>query len=120
MVGGAPQGEGLELSLRDHDWQHRIAEKRLTDSGREIKHVGSARRAEVFPLGLETAGGIVFQVRTIAAKAVIAHLIGAGVEIGNENARVIPAAPAADNFAASERVHPAESGAPGHLRIDPT
>ena len=56
----------------------------------------------------------------IAAKAVIAHLVGAGVEIGNENARVVPAAPAADNFAASERIHPAESGAPGHLRIDPT
>jgi hypothetical protein len=59
MVGGAPQGEGLELSLRDHDGQHRIDEKRLTYSGREIKHVGSARRAEVFPFGLETAGGIV-------------------------------------------------------------
>ena len=56
----------------------------------------------------------------IAAEAVIAHLVGAGEEIGNENARVIPAAPAADNFAASERVHPAESGAQGHLRIDPT
>jgi hypothetical protein len=79
-----------------------------------------ARRAEVFPLGLETAGGIVFQVRTIASNAIYAHLVGAGVEIGNENARVIAAVPAADNFAASERVHSAQSGAPGCLRIDPT
>jgi hypothetical protein len=120
MEGGPPQGERLELALRDHYWQHWIAEKRLTDSGREIKHVGTARRAQVFPLCLEAAGGIVFQVRMIAAKSAIAHLIRAGEEIGNENARVIPAAPAADNFAASERVHPAESGALGRLLIDPT
>ena len=56
----------------------------------------------------------------ISAKAVIAHLIGAWEEIGNENARVIPAALATDNLAASERVHSAESGTPGRLRIDPT
>jgi hypothetical protein len=73
-----------------------------------------------FRLGLETDVGIVFEVRMIAAKAVITHLIGAGEEIGNENARVIPAAPAADNFAATERVHSAESGAPGRLRVYPT
>jgi hypothetical protein len=100
--------------------QHRIAEMRLSDAGREIEHIGSTRRAEVFPLGLETVGGIVFQVRMIAPKAEIAHLFGAAEEIGNEDARVIPAVPPADNFAARERVHPTESGAPGHLWIDPT
>ena len=55
----------------------------------------------------------------IAAEAVIAQLIGAGEEIGNENARVI-AASAAYNFAASERVHSAQPGASGRLQIDPT
>jgi hypothetical protein len=91
----------------------------LRDSGREIEHVGSPRRAEVFLSVLEIATDIVFEVRLIASKAVIAHLVGAGVEIGNKNAGLVTAS-AADNLTAGERVDPAESGAPGEFRIDPT
>jgi hypothetical protein len=80
-----------------------------------------ARRAQVFPLDLESAGGIVFQVRMIAAKAVIAQLIGAEEEMGNENARVIAVAPAADNFAPvreSTRRSPARNAISGSIQRD--
>ena len=109
------KSERLEFALRDHDRQHRIAKMRLADSGREIEHVGASRRAEVFLLHLEIAGEIVFQVRMVAAKSVFSNLIGAGVEIGNEDARVV-AALAADNLAASQRVCPAQSCAVGQFR----
>jgi hypothetical protein len=90
----------------------------LRDFGREIEHVGSTRRAEVFLLDLETAAGIVFQVRMITAKAVVAHFVGTGAEIGNENAGVLPAL-ATHNLAAGKGVYPTEPGASGEFRIDP-
>ena len=56
----------------------------------------------------------------IAAKAVIAHLIGAGVEVGNENAGVISAAcrpTISPPVSESTRRSPARRAS---LRIDPT
>jgi hypothetical protein len=90
----------------------------LGDSGREIKHVGSPRRAEVFPPDLEIAAVIVFQFRMIASQAVIAHLVGTWVEVRNENAGVVPTS-TPDNLAAGERIHPAELGTHGQFLINP-
>jgi hypothetical protein len=67
----------------NHDRQRWVSQKRLTDSGRQIQHVGSALGAEVFQQHLEIAGGIVFQVRMVAAQTVLANLAGFGVEVGN-------------------------------------
>jgi hypothetical protein len=82
------------------------------DPGWKVEHVGSPRRAEVLLPDLKIATGIIFEVRMIASKAVIAHLVGGRVEVGNENAGVVPA-PAADHLAAGERVDPPDSRATG-------
>src|SRR5580765_3442238 len=55
----------------------------------------------------------------IASQAVIAHLVGTGVEVRDENAGVVPTS-TADNLAACERIHPAELGTLGQFLIDPT
>ena len=96
MVGGAPEGESLEFALRDHDRQRRVAQERLAYSGRQIQHVGATRRAEVLLPHLEIAGGIVFEIRMVAAQTILTDLVGLRVEIRNEDASVVPAFPADD------------------------
>jgi hypothetical protein len=91
----------------------------LGNSWREIEHVRSPRRAEVLLLDLEAAARIVFQIRMVAAKVVIAHLLGAGAEIGNENSGIVTAR-STYNLAAGKGVDPPEAGATGEFRIDPT
>jgi PadR family transcriptional regulator, regulatory protein PadR len=54
MIGCAPRASVLNFALRNHDRQRWVAEERLTGSGRQIQHIGSA----------EIAGGIVFEIRS--------------------------------------------------------
>jgi hypothetical protein len=53
VIGSAPERQGLELAFRDYDRQLWIAQEWLGNSRREIEHVGSPRRAEVFLLYLD-------------------------------------------------------------------
>jgi hypothetical protein len=55
----------------------------------------------------------------VAAQTVLANLVGARVEIRDKDAGVITAL-AADNFAAGQRICPAEAGTASQFPIDPT
>ena len=67
MVGDAPECESFEFTLREHDGEGSLAQKRVAYSRRQIQHVGAARRAEVLLPHLEIAGKIVFEIRMVAS-----------------------------------------------------
>ena len=96
MVCDAPECESLEFTLREHDWQGRLAQERVAYSRRHVQHVGATRRAEVLLPHLKIAGKIVFEIRMVTTQTILTDLVGLRVEIRNEDASVVPALPADD------------------------
>jgi hypothetical protein len=118
VVGQAPEGERLELTLGDHDRRVHVAEKPRVGTRRDVQHVGPAGRAEVLLARLEIAGGVVFEVRVVPAQPVFANLIEARMEVRNDDPGVVPAF-AADDLAAGEGIDSPETGAQGQPAVDP-
>src|SRR5579883_1985586 len=99
MVGEAPESERLKLAFRDHDRKCDIAQRRRISPRHDVKHVGAARRAQIFLPWFEIAGGIVFEVRLVSAQSVLANIAFARTEVRNDDAGIVPTL-SADNLTA--------------------
>jgi hypothetical protein len=75
MVASAPEGERFELAFGDYDRQLRIGQKRAVHSGRNVEHVGAARRTKIFLFRLQVAGGIIFIIGLVPSQTVLADMI---------------------------------------------
>ncbi len=69
--------------------------------------------------GLQVAGGIRFEIRLIAPQPVLANVVRAREEVGNEDAGVVPAS-AADDFAACHGIHSPQVGTIGQISVAPS
>ena len=119
VVRQAPQGEGLELPLRDHDGQGCVAKGLLANAGHDVQQVGPARRTDVFLPGLQSAGQVVVEVGLIPAQTVLADASGAGVEIRNEE-NCIVAVLAAGDFSTGKRIDSTQARADTEVAVNPT
>ena len=115
----APESQCFELAFSDHNLLRRILEKRFPTARREIQHIRSPGRAEIFLPWPQVSRGIIFEIGLIPTKPIFAYVIRRGREVGNENACEIPALPT-NHLSAGQRIDSTWPGSVGQVSINPS